>query len=206
VTVDTSPTGIGWVINQEDFQGNRYAIRFGAKVLQGHQRKYSQIKREMWGIIYAIKADRDYLIRAEVVIETDCLPILGMVSSCSSPDITMLRWIAYIKLFNPELRHISGKNNAMADMLSRARFADKLDLMHEDEEIEDGFFINTLTMEMGLLNSMRKNMTKSFLKLGGFYEVIIQIRLGLLTSSRKFETRPTSSFFKMAIYGNNRGK
>ena len=144
VTVDTSPTGIGWVINQEDFEGNRYAIRFGAKVLQGRQRKYAQIKREMWGIISAIKADRDYLIGAEVVIETDCLPILGMVSSCSSPDITMLRWIAYIKSFNPELRHISGKNNAMADMLSRARFVDKLDMMDEDEEIEDGFFVNTL--------------------------------------------------------------
>jgi hypothetical protein len=36
----------------------------------------------MWGIISAIKADRDYIIGAEVVIETDRLPILGMVSSC----------------------------------------------------------------------------------------------------------------------------
>jgi hypothetical protein len=33
VTVDTSPTGIGWVINQEDENDERYAIRFGAKVL-----------------------------------------------------------------------------------------------------------------------------------------------------------------------------
>jgi hypothetical protein len=100
-------------------------------------------------------------------------------------------------------RYISGKNNAMADMLSRAKFADKLDMMDKDEEIKDGFFVNTLDHEMGLLNSVRKNMTKTFLKLGGFYEVIIQIRLGLLTSSREFEGRPTSSFFKMVIYGNN---
>ena len=33
VTVDTSPTGIGWVINQEDDDGARFPIRFGAKVL-----------------------------------------------------------------------------------------------------------------------------------------------------------------------------
>ena len=33
VTVDTSPTGIGWVINQADSDGSRYPIRFGAKVL-----------------------------------------------------------------------------------------------------------------------------------------------------------------------------
>ena len=33
VTVDTSLTGIGWVINQEDESGTRLPIRFGAKVL-----------------------------------------------------------------------------------------------------------------------------------------------------------------------------
>jgi hypothetical protein len=37
VTVDTSPTGIGWVINQEDEDGNRYAVQFGAKVLSDRQ-------------------------------------------------------------------------------------------------------------------------------------------------------------------------
>jgi hypothetical protein len=33
VTVDTSPTRIGWVINQEDSEGNQYANCFGAKLL-----------------------------------------------------------------------------------------------------------------------------------------------------------------------------
>jgi hypothetical protein len=32
VIVDTSPTRLGWVINQEDSEGNWYAVRFGAKV------------------------------------------------------------------------------------------------------------------------------------------------------------------------------
>ena len=74
MTVDTSPIGIGWVINQEDSKGKRYAIRFGGKVLQGRQRNYAQIKKELWGIVSTIKDDRDYLIGAEVVIETNCLP------------------------------------------------------------------------------------------------------------------------------------
>ena len=37
VTVDTSSTGIGWVINQADSDGSRYPIRFGAKVLNERQ-------------------------------------------------------------------------------------------------------------------------------------------------------------------------
>jgi hypothetical protein len=45
-----------------------------------------------------------------------------MVSRYATWDLAMLRWIAYIKSLNPEIRHISRKDNAMADMLSRARF------------------------------------------------------------------------------------
>ena len=30
ITMDTSPTGIGWVVNQEDEEGTRFPIRFGA--------------------------------------------------------------------------------------------------------------------------------------------------------------------------------
>ena len=62
VTVDTSPTGIGWVISQEDKDKNRYAIRFGANVLTETPRKYDQVKRDLWGIVSAVKTDRDYLI------------------------------------------------------------------------------------------------------------------------------------------------
>ena len=38
VTVDTSPIGIGWAISQEEEDGSRYGIRFGAKVLIERQR------------------------------------------------------------------------------------------------------------------------------------------------------------------------
>jgi hypothetical protein len=108
VTVDTSLTGIGWVINQEGEDDKRYAIRFGAKVLSERQRKYAQLKRELWGIISVVQFDREYLIGVEVVIETDCLPILGMIFGCNMPDIAMLRWITYIKSLNPKIGHIAG--------------------------------------------------------------------------------------------------
>src|SRR5918911_362793 len=47
ITVDTSPIGIGWAVGQDDAEGKRYAIRFGAKVLNQRQRKYVQVKREL---------------------------------------------------------------------------------------------------------------------------------------------------------------
>ena len=52
----------------------------------------------------------------------------------------MLRWIAYIKSLNPEIRHISRKDNAMADMLSRAMFENEGGMVSEDEEVGVDFF------------------------------------------------------------------
>ena len=79
MTLYTSPIDIGWVINQEDENGIRYAIRFGAKFLSERQRMYAQVRRELWRIVTIAELDQDYFMWAEVVIETDCLPILRMI-------------------------------------------------------------------------------------------------------------------------------
>ena len=171
VTVDTSPTGIGWVINQEDEDGNRYAVRFGAKVLSDRQRRYAQVKRELWGIVSAIKSDREYLIGAEVVIETDCLPILGMISSCNTPDIAMLRWIAYIKSLNPEIRHVAGKRNVVADMLSRARFEGDEDQRHSDEE-NVGLDYFTSSFVRVLATFMEQDYDDEFVEIGKYLSTL----------------------------------
>ena len=89
----------------------------------------------------AIKADRDYLIAAELVIETDCLPILGMMQCCMIPDVAMLIWISYVKSLNPDVRHISGKDNAVADMLSRSQFGDDI-TDSDNEEVSEDYFVS----------------------------------------------------------------
>ena len=55
----------------------------------------------------------------------------------------MLRWIAYIKSLNPEIRNISWKDTTMADMPSRARFEGDDDMVSEDEEVGVDFFEST---------------------------------------------------------------
>ena len=62
ITMDTSPTGIGWVVNQEDRDGTRFPIWFSVKVLSERQQGYAQIKRELWGIVSAVKVNKDYLV------------------------------------------------------------------------------------------------------------------------------------------------
>jgi hypothetical protein len=112
-------------------------------VLSDRQKNYAQLKRELWGTVSAVKSDREYLIGAEVVIETDFLPILGMISGCNTPDIAMLWWIAYIKSLNPEIQHIAEKRNIVADMLSRARYEGGEVQISDEEDVGSDFFTSS---------------------------------------------------------------
>ena len=51
VTMYVSPTGIGWVVSQEDKAGMRYPIRFSAKVLSEWQQGYVKVNHDLWGIV-----------------------------------------------------------------------------------------------------------------------------------------------------------
>lgn len=122
LTVDASPVAAGWALSQETSEGQRYVARFGAKTFNERQRRYPQHKRELWGIRCAMHQERNYLIGASVLLETDCLILLGMIANCTTADIAILRWIAFIRTFNPELKHIKGSDNVVVDMLSRAHY------------------------------------------------------------------------------------
>ena len=124
-----------------------------------------------------VKANKDYLIGTEVIIETDCLPILGMVSRCATPALAMLRWIAYMKSLNPEIRHISGKDNAMADMLSRARFENEDGMVLEDEEVGVDFFKAAyVTTGKGITSALNdfdeSKYDGEWLQIGGFLKTM----------------------------------
>ena len=64
----------------------------------------------------------------------------ALVSGCATPDLAMLRWIAYIKSLNPEIRHIFGKDNTMADMHSKARFENEDGMVSENQQVGANFF------------------------------------------------------------------
>ncbi|KAL3685370.1 hypothetical protein R1sor_003392 [Riccia sorocarpa] len=170
ITVDTSPKAIGWAVGQDDENGVRFASRFGAKILASRQREYPQVKRELWGVRTAMRTDRDLLIGAHVVLETDCLPLLGMIANCTTPDIHMLRWIAYIRSLNPELRHIAGKVNVVADMLSRARYENEDEMLREaeKEEIDVWCRVRVADVDLDLL-PFREYLYSEILREVGFY-------------------------------------
>ena len=47
------------------------------------------MKRELWGIVFVVKTDKECLSRTKVIIEMNFLPILGIISGCAKPDLAM---------------------------------------------------------------------------------------------------------------------
>jgi hypothetical protein len=150
LTIDASSIGIGWTIGQDDDSNNNYVVRFGVKVLNSRQQAYAEVKRKLWGVVTTMKNEKEYLIGASVVVETDCLPLLEMITSCSTPEIAMLRWIAYIKSMDLEFKHIVEKDIVVVDMLSCAIFNGKEDMVDEEEDVGSNFYSISLASKEGL--------------------------------------------------------
>ena len=72
------------------------------------------------------------------------------------PDQAMLRWCVYIKSINPEVRHISGKKNAIADMFYRARYEDE-EVAESNNEEEEQSTLAILTQLKGVSHMKNKS-------------------------------------------------
>ena len=122
LSVDTSYIAIGWYISQQDLEDVKkwWYARFGSTLLSPREARYSQPKRELFGLMRALDENKYWLIGCRrLVVETDAQYIKGMLNNPEEgPNATINRWIEAILMYHFELRHVAGKTFA-ADGLSR---------------------------------------------------------------------------------------
>ena len=152
LAVDTSWKAVGYYIYQESATENKKKIfvRFGSITLNDREAKFSQPKRELFGLKRALEANEYLLLGCrKLIIETDAKYIHGMLNHPEmGPNATINRWIEKILMFHFELRHVSGKTFG-PDGLSRR---DKQEGDEKFPEDEDSGKMNEppkMTMEEG---------------------------------------------------------
>lgn len=119
VTTDASATAIGAVIQQRA-QAGWQPLAFLSKKLSDAQTKYSPYDRELLAIYTTIKHYRHMLEGKTFTVFTDHKPIVHAFKQDplhSSPR--QARHLEYIAQFTTDIRYIEGKNNTVADALSR---------------------------------------------------------------------------------------
>ena len=113
LAVDTSYRAVGFYIYQEsaDTLKKKMFIKFGSITLNEREARFSQPKRELFGLKRALEASEYLLIGCrKLAVETDAKYIHGMLNHPEmGPNATINRWIEKILMFHFELRHVAGK-------------------------------------------------------------------------------------------------
>ena len=121
LTVDASDVGAGAVLLQEDSEGVDHPICYFSKKFNKHQRNYSTVEKETLALLLALQHFEVYLNPSPypILVYTDHNP-LTFIHKMKNKNQRLLRWSLYLQEYDLVIKHIRGKDNVLADALSRA--------------------------------------------------------------------------------------
>lgn len=116
---DASDTAMGAVLQQFD-QGTWRPLGFYSKKFTNTQKGYSTYDRELQAIYSAIKYFRDMIEGRNLVIKTDHQPLtFAFQQNSAKASPRQLRQLDLIGQFTTTIVYVRGKDNVVADALSR---------------------------------------------------------------------------------------
>lgn len=129
LTTDASNVAIGGVLSQ-----NNHPIAFYSRTLNSAEKNYSTIEKELLSIVENTKHFRPYLYGRHFKIETDHKPLVWLMS-LKDPNSRLVKWRLRLEEFDYEVIYKRGRDNYVADALSRIEINTK-DVQLGDDEID----------------------------------------------------------------------
>ena len=114
---DASNYALGAVLMQGEHQDER-PIEYASRLLLPAERNYSTTEREALAVVWAVQKFRGYIEDAEISILTDHQP-LRWLFTLKSPTGRLARWSLLLQSYNLTFGYTPGKQNVVADTLSR---------------------------------------------------------------------------------------
>jgi hypothetical protein len=116
IRTDASDEGIGAVLFQI-IDGRERVIMYISRTLQLSERKWSIREKEALAIIWSCEQFRPYIIGTRFLVETDHESLKWLMDAKS--PARLVRWALRLSEFDFEIRYKKGKENQVADGLSR---------------------------------------------------------------------------------------
>ena len=135
LTTDASNIAIGGVLQQKDENNHLRPLTFFSRKLNQSEMNYSTIEKEALAIIYGLKINRSLCLGFPIIIHTDHRPLTWLLTT-SSANSRIARWQMMVAEYDIQIKFIPGKENTVADCLSRLR-------QQEDSLIEENVLVIT---------------------------------------------------------------
>ena len=113
VCTDASLEGVGGVLTQEG-----HVVCYESRKLKEHERNYVVHDLELAAVVHALKMWWHYLLGRKFLLLTDNTCVKNLFTQ-SRLNARQARWLAFLSEFDFEVKHIKGKENKVADALSR---------------------------------------------------------------------------------------
>eukprot|EP00253_Pinus_taeda_P021805 PITA_21805 len=113
VCTDASKEGVGGVLMKEG-----KVIAYESRKLKDHEKKYSAYDLELTVVIHALKMWQHYLLGRKFLLLTDHHSLTNYFSQ-PTLNARQGRWADFLSGFDFKIKHLKGKENRVADALSR---------------------------------------------------------------------------------------
>ena len=116
---DASSIAVGSVL-QQNVNGIWHPLGFFSRKLNKSQQLSSTFARELLAIYLSFKHFNHWIEGNKITVYTDHKPLLGAFNKpLDRPNLQEARQLSFITQYCPQIEHISGTNNIVADALSR---------------------------------------------------------------------------------------
>ena len=120
LAVDASDVAAGAALLQEDDEGVEHPVCYFSKKFNKSQKNYSTIEKECLALVLALQHFEVYVSSSglPIVVYSDHNPLV-FIHKMKNKNQRLLRWSLMLQEYVLEIRHIKGKDNVIADCLSR---------------------------------------------------------------------------------------
>ena len=116
---DASNFAIGAVLSQQSSMHSRHPIEYYGKKLLPAEKNYATYEKELLAIVKSLEYFRHIIDGQKVNIYTDHKALIHFMTMKEMKNQRQARWSLILSKYNITFNHISGKDNKMADFISR---------------------------------------------------------------------------------------